>query len=164
MGQQWLKIDNHKAEFLFVHLMVALFHAKLPHLVIRKRQPGFRAQDVAELLEQLPRWAVPAHQTKRAYISGVLARNEINRDYAYNRRIFRRTRLGVYILNPRMSLRIGDDWIPVYKLLDPQAFFTFDKDTALLSRDLGEYLVAERSERERQKFLQAIADDAVASG
>ncbi len=159
-----LKLDNHKVEFLFVQLMVALFHTHLPFNVIRQRQPGFNSSDLAALLGKLPRWAVPEHQTKRAYVNGVLARNEVNRDYIYNRRIFRRTRRGVYILNPRMSLRIRDEWVPTYRLLDPRVFFSFDLESTKLIRLLGEDYFMKLCEESRREFLDFTADDPAASG
>ncbi|MDD9963355.1 MAG: hypothetical protein OXU70_14825 [Gammaproteobacteria bacterium] len=151
-----LKLDSHKVEFLFVQLMVALFHTRLPFNVMCW-QPGFKAADLAELLSLLPRSAVPERLTKRAYISGVLARNEVDRDYAYNRRIFRRTSHGVYILNPRMSFRISDEWFPVYKLLDPQAFFNFDAHDERIVRLLGKDFVLREHEEARRRFLALIA-------
>ena len=158
-----LKLDSHKVEFLFVQLMVALFHTRLPYNVMNW-QPGFRASDLAELLSLLPRSAVPERLTKRAYISGVLARNEVDRDYIYNRRVFRRTIHGVYILNPRMSFRINDEWIPVYKLLDPQAFFNFDAHEERIVRLLGKDFVMREHEEARRRFMALIAEDATTSG
>ena len=158
-----LKLDSHKVEFLFVQLMVALFHTRLPFNVMCWH-PGFKAADLAELLSLLPRSAVPERLTKRAYISGVLARNEVDRDYIYNRRIFRRTHHGVYILNPQMSFRISDEWLPVYKLLNPQAFFNFDAHEELIVRLLGRDFMMRKHEEARRHFLALIAEGSATSG
>ena len=153
-----LKLNNNKVEFLFVQLMVSLFHTRLPRNVMR-RQPGFMATDLGELLGRLSPSAVPERQSRRTYISGVLARNEIDRDYIYNRRVFRRTARGVYILNPRMSFRVHGEWMPVYRLLDPQPFFSFDEHDKHTVRLLGgDFLTREHSEA-RRRFLELIADD-----
>ena len=116
-----LKLDSHKVEFLFCQLMIALFYTALANNVTW-RHFGFRAGDIERLLDSVALQAL-GRKVTRGYISGVLARNEVQRDYAYNRRIFRRTARGVYILNPRMHIRIGEDWTPVYDLLDPTALF-----------------------------------------
>ena len=153
-----LKIDSRKAEFLFVQLMAALFHTRLRSNVMRGTQ-GLRASDLEELLGRLPRSAVPERQTRRAYISNVLARNESSRDYVYNRRIFRRTARGVYILHPRMSFRIRDQWVPVYRLLDPRPFFSFDELDERLVRLRGADVTMQLYEEARRSFLEAIAAD-----
>lgn len=118
-----VKIDNHKAEFLFYNLMVALLHTRMADNIQRAIKPGLTAADLEKVLASLPRSAVPEYQTKRAYISSVLARNEIDRDVSYNKRLFKRVVRGHYILNPRLSIRIGDDWFPIYESLDVSNLF-----------------------------------------
>lgn len=79
---------------------------------------GFAAADWSEALARFPARVVPQHWRKRAYWSGVLARNEINRDYAYNRRLVLRVRYGRYLPNPAIKIRLADTWVPVYEYLD----------------------------------------------
>jgi len=81
---------------------------------------GLRAADLEEFLGRLPDSAVPAYRKRRAYISSVLARNEVDRNLPANRRIFRRTERGVYILNPEMSVRVESQWVRIHDLLDPE--------------------------------------------
>ena len=114
-----VKLDSHKAEFLFFNLFVALFHTKMPDNVSRNAV-GLRSADLVQVIERLPRSAVPTFRTKRQYVSAVLARNEVDRDAPYNRRIFRRTRRGVYILNPAMRVRVADEWVRIYDLMEPE--------------------------------------------
>jgi hypothetical protein len=51
-----------------------------------------------------------------------LARNEVNRDYAYNRRLFKRRALGCYQFNSALSVRQhrnGEDvWTPIFEALN----------------------------------------------
>lgn len=121
-----LKIDGHKAEFLFYNLMVALCHTRLAYNIRRRDKPGLTAPELEEVLAALPRAEVPEYQTKRSYISSVLARNEVDRDLSYNRRLFKRVSRGHYILNPGLSARVAvedaegarERWMPIYELLD----------------------------------------------
>ena len=118
-----LKIDGHKADFLFYNLMVALFHVRLVVNMSRRWRFGISAANIEEMLCKLPRSVVPEYRTKRAYISGVLARHEVDRDAPYNRRLFKRMERGYYVLNPQMRVRIGTNWIRIYDLLDTDALF-----------------------------------------
>ena len=51
-----------------------------------------------------------------------MARNEVNRDYAYNRRLFKRRALGCYQFNSALSVRQrhnGEDvWTPIFEALN----------------------------------------------
>jgi hypothetical protein len=73
-----------------------------------------RAGDLLALAERLPAAALRPDRRRREYLSGVLARHELGRDYPYNRRLFLRVGHGRYVLNPGLALRIGDEWVPVY--------------------------------------------------
>jgi len=52
----------------------------------------------------------------------VLARNEVERDYAYNRALFKRVAQGWYQLNPQLAVRRRDGeteiWVAVYRALN----------------------------------------------
>ncbi len=115
--ERLVKLDGRGAEFLLFNVFVALFGTRMPENISRGRV-GLRAADIAEALERLPASAVPAYRKRRPYVSSVLARNEADRDIPANRRIFRRTDRGVYVLNPEMCVRVGDEWVGVYDLLD----------------------------------------------
>ena len=45
-----------------------------------------------------------------------LIRNEIDGNNPYNRHLVKRIGTGYYLLNPRLEVRRGDDWINVYHL------------------------------------------------
>jgi hypothetical protein len=65
---------------------------------------------------------VRPERNKRQHLSGVLARNEVDRDYAYNRALFKRIAQGWYQFNPQLSVRRrqGDEesWMPIYQALN----------------------------------------------
>ena len=115
VNDKLLKLDSHKVEFLFCQLIMAVFNMMFPDYM-RRSVHGFRAADIVRLLDPL----ALGRKFTRGYVSGVLARNEVDRDYAYNRRVFRRIGHGLYVLNPQMRIRISNDWFPVYDLLDPR--------------------------------------------
>ena len=117
-----VKLHDHQAVFLFYNLFVALFQTRTADNVTGYKL-GLRAADLEDALGRLPPALVPQYRTRRAYISAVLATNEKDRDAPYNRRLFKRTQRGYYILNPALMVRLGTDWIPVYELLDPETLF-----------------------------------------
>jgi hypothetical protein len=62
-----------------------------------------------------------AERAQRAFLSGLLARNEVERDYAYNRRLFCRVAHGLYHFNMTIDMRgqgaVGE-WIPIVDALN----------------------------------------------
>ena len=122
VDERLVKLHDHQAEFLFYNLFVALFQTRTADSVTGFRL-GLRAADLEEALGRLSPAVVPPYRTRRAYISGVLAKNEKDRDAPYNRRLFKRTQRGFYILNPALKVRVGADWVPIYELLDPETLF-----------------------------------------
>jgi len=114
VGERLVKLDRRQPEYLVLNLMIAAFAAKGP----RMWDPGFVAGDWSEGLAHFPANLVPEHWRKRAYWSGVLARNEIERDYAYNRRLVARVRYGRYLPNPAIRIRLAESWVAVYEYLN----------------------------------------------
>lgn len=110
-----VKIDGHTVEFFLFHSMVALFLRKIGEAAYVVA--GFSTADFLGAIQAFPENVLPAYRKRRAYLSGVLARNEVARDYPYNRRIFMRLRQGYYALNPRLSLRVGEEWVDLYEHL-----------------------------------------------
>ena len=77
---------------------------------------------ILDAWQHLPATVVGHERRKRSYLSGLLARNEVNRDYAYNRRLFKRRALGCYQFNSALSVRrrrTGEDvWTPIFEALN----------------------------------------------
>jgi hypothetical protein len=52
----------------------------------------------------------------------VLSRNEVDRDYAYNRALFKRVAHGLYQFNPALSVRRRqgetEEWLPIFQALN----------------------------------------------
>ncbi len=138
VGERLLKLDSHQAPFLFCNLLMALFHTRMAENVM-SNELGLSAADIEAALAPLPESLVPAYRKRRAYISGVLATHEADRDAAYNRRVFKRTTRGYYVLNPHMRIRTGEAWVRVYELLDPLALDTMPRVPVDLRRFIREF-------------------------
>ncbi|MXY65597.1 MAG: hypothetical protein F4Y85_10290 [Gammaproteobacteria bacterium] len=163
VGDRLVKLDGRKAEFLFFQLFVALFATWTADNTVVGRI-GLRAADLEEVLERLPDSAVPAYRKKRPYISSVLARSEVDRDLPANRRIFRRTERGMYILNPRMSVRVEDEWVGIYDLLDPEILL-LEPEVLMARFGLGRpdpqfrEIYREHQEGLRRRVMECLGDD-----
>ena len=61
-------------------------------------------------------------RNRRQHLSSVLSRNEVDRDYAYNRALFKRVAQGWYQFNPNLLVRRrqgGEElWTPIYAVLN----------------------------------------------
>jgi hypothetical protein len=124
-----LKLDAHVIEYFVFNALVALLQLRLnyPH----GYRIGFRVDDLLAPAEAFPQSVFPERRRRRGYLSGVLARNEVTREYAYNRKLFARVGHGYYVPNPALSVRVGDAWMPLYDRLYPPEV---DRYTKLRSR------------------------------
>ncbi|SFD68541.1 UvrD-helicase domain-containing protein [Massilia yuzhufengensis] len=121
-GERLVRIDARQSEYLMLQTMWVLFKSCFGSANSSDRG-GFDAATLLGAYARIPASVMAPERAKRAFISGVLARNEVDRDYAYNRCLFQRVKTGLYQLNPALSLRRrgpgGDDeWVPVYSVLN----------------------------------------------
>jgi hypothetical protein len=120
-GERLVRIDRHLSEYFLFQTLWVLFKSRFTHWQ-RNATGAFETQTILEAWQHLPANVVRAERNKRQHLSGVLARNEIERDYAYNRALFMRVRQGMYQFNPKLSVRRrqGDEeqWIPIYAALN----------------------------------------------
>ncbi len=123
-GDRLVRIDRHLSEYFLVQTLWALFKSRFTH---KQRRPygAFETQAILEAWQHLPANVVWPERNKRQHLSGVLARNEVERDYAYNRALFVRVMQGWYQFNPKLSVRCkqggendGDVWVPIYQALN----------------------------------------------
>jgi hypothetical protein len=121
-GERLVRVDARQSEYLMLQTMWVLFKSCFGNADGRERG-GFDAGMLLGAYERMPASVLAPERKKRTFISGVLARNEVEREYAYNRRLFKRVATGIYQLNPALSLRQrghdGDDaWVPVFSVLN----------------------------------------------
>lgn len=120
-GERLVRIDRHLSEYFLFQTLWALFKTRFTH---RQRRPyaAFETQAILDVWKALPANVVRPERNKRAHLSSVLSRNEVERDYAYNRALFRRVAQGWYQFNPELSVRRkvdgNESWVPIYQALN----------------------------------------------
>lgn len=151
VDERLVKLDAHLPEFFLFNAMLALMQHRLNYPP-QWHRVGLTVNDFLLPAAAFPENVLPERRRRRNYLSGVLARNEISREYQYNRKLFARTAHGHYALNPGLALRVGDEWTPIYDRLHPpeidrhlghrerleeivafQAFYARDPDAAIAS-------------------------------
>jgi hypothetical protein len=124
-----VRIDRHLSEYFLFQTLRVLFRTRFTH----DRHSPFPAFDTRTILDawrHMPANALRPERNRRQYLSGLLARNEVSRDYAYNRSLFIRVAQGWYQLNPKLSLRHPgsndqQEWFPVYQVLNLPLVYEF---------------------------------------
>ncbi|HRD90956.1 MAG TPA: ankyrin repeat domain-containing protein, partial [Accumulibacter sp.] len=120
-GDRLVRLDRHLAEYSLFQTLWVLFKSRFTYPQ-RRRMGAFEAKDILDAWQHLPANIVRPERRRRQYLSSVLARNEIDRDYAYNRALFRRLQQGWYQFDPGLSVRRrqGEDeiWLPVISALN----------------------------------------------
>jgi hypothetical protein len=120
-GERLVRLDRHLSEYFLFQTLWVLFKSRFSHRQ-RRTNGAFEAQAILDAWQHLPANIVRPERNRRQHLSGVLARNEIDRDYAYNRALFRRVSQGWYQLNPKLAVRRrqGDEetWTPVCAALN----------------------------------------------
>ena len=117
-----VRLERHQGEYWVLTLMLAGLKTQWSQCVTRRQEPykvlaGFFADQLHDVLQELPAWLWPEQRRKRTYVNQVLARAEVHSSYQPARRLWVRTKNGHYFPNPQMQLRAGDDWQPVYDRL-----------------------------------------------
>lgn len=78
--------------------------------------------ELVKAWSHLPPSVLRPERNKRQHLSAVLSRNEVDRDYAYSRRLFKRVQQGWYVLNPCLSMRQvkgeTEAWAPLPQALN----------------------------------------------
>jgi hypothetical protein len=130
-GERLVRIDRHLSEYFLFQTLWTLFKSRFTHRQ-RRSHGAFETQAILEAWQHLPANVVRPERNKRAHLSSVLSRNEVERDYAYNRALFRRVSQGWYQFNPKLSVRRlrGDEesWMPIYAALNLPLINEFARD------------------------------------
>ncbi|MDX8128062.1 UvrD-helicase domain-containing protein [Methylomonas sp. OY6] len=111
-----VKLDKHTMEFFLLNLMIALFYRVMP-FKLHYRIEGFSTQDFIDAVQHIPTTILPERRKQRAYLSSILAKNEIDKDDKHNRKLFYRVMRGAYIFNPKLAIRVEGEWVNIYDLL-----------------------------------------------
>jgi hypothetical protein len=118
-----VKLGNHLMEFILLNLLIAIFYRVMPLKILQGG--SFQAKDILEAIEYFSKDVLPTRRKKQSYISSILANNEVDRAYRYNRKLFKRLKLGHYIFNPSLALKIEGEWVNIYQIcqLDKLHFY-----------------------------------------
>ncbi len=134
-----VRIDRSKSEYLLLQCMWLLQPGGLG-VVGREMREGFSAAYLEEAIGCLPPAVAPQRRHLRNHVSALLSRNEVARDYAYNRKLFMRVETGRYQWNHAIAMRDGDgDWQPVLVAQNlPLLFELLSVDALPLARSMWE--------------------------
>ena len=121
VGERLVRIDKHLTEYFLFQTLWVLFPARF-HTFDYGDWAAFDTGTILDAWQHLPASVVRPERNKRAHLSNVLSRNEVDRNYAYNRRLFWRVTQGWYQFNPELSIRRKtaeeEIWLPVYEALN----------------------------------------------
>lgn len=172
-GGRLVRIDKHLTEYFLFQTLWVLFGTRF-YTYGHGDWAAFDTGTVLAAWQHLPTNVLKPERNKRAHLSNVLSRNEVDRDYAYNRRLFWRFKQGWYQFNPDLSIRRktaeGEIWLPVYEALNlrlvkelaqPPRWGAIDQLLAKAKLEpAGIPIAAERKQQRRQAEREA--EEAVA--
>jgi hypothetical protein len=116
-----VRIDRHLTEYFLLQTLWVLFKNRF-HVSGWNDWAAFDTAAILAAWQHLPASVLRPERAKRQHLSNVLSRNEVDRDYAYNRRLFLRVAQGWYQFNPALSVRRattdGEGWVSVFAALN----------------------------------------------
>jgi hypothetical protein len=106
-GERLVRIDEHLSEYFLFQTFWTLFKSRFTRLD-RTLNCALDTRAILAAWEDLPESVLRATRNKRQHLSHVLSRNEVERDYAYNRALFRRVAHGWYQFIPLLEVCRSD--------------------------------------------------------
>jgi hypothetical protein len=121
IGERLVRLDRHLSEYWVFQTLWVLF--KQAFSASGLDQPaGINTDALLNAWATMPASVLKPQRNKRSHLSNVLSRNEVERDYVYNRRLFKRIAHGWYQINPQLAIRRrharGESWQPVLEALN----------------------------------------------
>ena len=121
-GERLVRLDRHLSEYFLFQTLWVLFKSRF-NRPVQNCYAAFDTKLILEAWELMPSNVVYPERNRRQYLSALLARNEVDRDYAYNRALFKRMTQGWYQFNPKLSVRslhsgTQEGWIPLFQALN----------------------------------------------
>ncbi len=115
-----VRIERHHGEYWILTLMLAALKTQWSHCIVRAHEPwryaqGIFAEQLGDVLGQLPPFLWSERRRKRSYLNHVLARAEVDSGYRPARKLWKRVWHGHYLPSSAMSVRSGEGWRPVYE-------------------------------------------------
>ncbi len=106
VDRKLVKIDRSSMEYILFQFIFAFLSTKDSG----EKKYAISAGWCESKLIAFPKSILPDYRKKRTYISSILSKNEVNSNNPYNRKLFKRIRIGVYVVNPDIKLKINDEW------------------------------------------------------
>jgi hypothetical protein len=124
-----VRLDRHLSEYVLFQTLWVLFKSRFTQRS-RYSKSAFDTRTILDAWREMPANMVYPERNRRQYLSGVLARNEVDREYTYNRSLFKRMSQGWYQFNPKLSVRSHlpdsqQQWVPVYEALNLELIYEF---------------------------------------
>ena len=143
-GERLVRIDRHLSEYFLFQTFWTLFKSRFTR-IDRTLNCALDTKAILRAWEELPENVLRAARNKRQHLSHVLSRNEMERDYVYNRALFQRVAHGWYQFNPTLEVRCrlgaGEElWRPVFAALNLPLIGEFS--TPYSRSAVNEYLTA----------------------
>jgi len=131
-GERLVRIDRHLSEYFLFQTLWVLFKSRFTRQQARSFA-AFDTQAILQAWEHLPSHVLRPERNRRQHLSGLLARNEVERAYAYNRNLFWRVAQGRYQFNPKLSVRRrhsgNESWVPILLALNLPFVHQFSHET-----------------------------------
>ncbi|NTV68225.1 MAG: AAA family ATPase [Chlorobaculum sp.] len=130
--ERLVRIDRHLSEYFIFQTLWVLFKLRFTHYLERP-VPAFDTKTILDAWQHMPTNVVRPERNHRQFLSGVLARNEVSRDYAYNRSLFLRVAQGWYQFNPKLAVRNVNtseinEWMPLFQALNLPLIYEFSHE------------------------------------
>ena len=119
INNQLVKLVDQHMEFFLVNAIIVMMISKDKYIA------AFKVDHFLLPLQNFPKNIIPARRKQRAYISSILAKNEIYRQDLYNHKLFVRIKLGWYILNPELQVKTVNGWQNIYNLLNLEHMLSY---------------------------------------
>ncbi|HVC00876.1 MAG TPA: ankyrin repeat domain-containing protein [Steroidobacteraceae bacterium] len=121
-GERLVRVDKHLSEYLLFQTFWTLFKSRFAR-IDRTLDCALDTQVILRAWQCLPVNVLRTARNKRQYLSHLLSRNEVERDYAYNRALFKRISHGWYQFNPALQVRSRssdgeESWHPIFSALN----------------------------------------------
>ncbi len=132
------KLDPRHSEHQFLIFMVSHWPGQVNAALQHGHYPSFSVGDIETFIASMPESIVPSYRKVRAYLSSVLAKNEVQRQTSWNRNLFLRVKHGLYMPNPLLEIQVGEEWKPFLEYCGLDTALANSKNGKSLKKDIRE--------------------------
>ena len=143
------KLDEHTMYGFLLNVFISLWYNYLPTQLV-DHFGGITAANLKTMLDSIPDSVLSPMKKKQTYISHYLSSNECTKESKRNKNLFYRIKRGHYILNPKLKLKQGNQWVSLKDRLDVMQWSP--KLPSVYTNFSYEY--QQQTERNRQANLQ----------